>query len=277
MQHPSRPSCTSLSSTLLLLSCLFHLSSPLLLLPSISYTVPNPNLGWKAADGTWHDANGPRSGPPMNYWRQSSDERQYNAEMSFAVSALSGSPDFGLLPRSTINRPLLNRKLLTTWSPLILSGSVVSSPSPAVPASPGPTPTCSPRISYVAPFTMKLSRPHGRVLGPKNHYGQFDAHLSPGEVVRVSFLGLPSCAGGAEFEAGVENGVSEVGVFEGVKVKMGGITYLSDYLMVGEGGVWVKTCVVVGAGRREEEEEEEEFLPWEANGGAGLEGKRVEA
>ena len=186
--------------------------------------------------------------------------------MSFALSALSGSPDPRLLLRPTINRPMLNRKLLKTWSPLILSGALVSSPSSTAPK-PGPTPTCHPRTSYAPPFTMTLSRPGGRVLGPKNHYGQFDAHLSQGEAVEAAFQGL-ACSSSARLRAGVENAGVEVGVFSGVPITIGEVAYLSEYLMVGSGGVWLKVCEEgeesAEGEKRRGEESDEEFLPWEA-------------
>ena len=49
--------------------------------PSVKYPVQQSSLGWKgrAEEGedpdAWYDAEGKRNGPPLNYWRQSMDER----------------------------------------------------------------------------------------------------------------------------------------------------------------------------------------------------------
>jgi hypothetical protein len=58
-------------------------------MPSIQYTVPGMKRGWKNSDtGSWMDEDGPRNGPPQNYWRQQSDEKLYRDSMQLVQDLL---------------------------------------------------------------------------------------------------------------------------------------------------------------------------------------------
>jgi len=218
-----------------------------LLLPQISYTVPSSNLGWKDdTTGEWFDATGARSGPPMNYWRQSMDERQYNAEMEYIRTCLEeGRGDEQLLPRPTISKPFLNRKLLQTWCPLLLSSHPLTPilPSPPVP---NPTPTTTPRTPVSPPFLLTLKRTNGVVMGTRNHYGIFQAHLKQGELITATLEERGEGGNGRTvvFEADEGNRAVNIGTYDNLPVNLGCVTYLSSYVMVssheGLKTVWVK-------------------------------------
>jgi hypothetical protein len=64
-------------------------SRSIISMPSIHYTVPGMKLGWKNSDtGLWMDEDGPRNGPPQNYWRQQSDEKLYKDSMQLVQDLL---------------------------------------------------------------------------------------------------------------------------------------------------------------------------------------------
>jgi hypothetical protein len=64
-------------------------SRSIISMPSIQYTVPGMKRGWKNCDtGIWMDEDGPRNGPPQNYWRQQSDEKLYRDSMQLIQDLL---------------------------------------------------------------------------------------------------------------------------------------------------------------------------------------------
>jgi hypothetical protein len=64
-------------------------SRSIIAMPSIQYTVPGMKRGWKNSDtGIWMDEDGPRNGPPQNYWRQQSDEKLYQDSMQLVQDLL---------------------------------------------------------------------------------------------------------------------------------------------------------------------------------------------
>ena len=117
--------------------------------PGVKYTVPQSLLGWKgrAEEGedpdAWYDARGRRKGPPLNYWRQSMDERIHGQCMDAIQEIIDEADDHdgtprpmldallrGLEGRMSIVKPMCNRKLLGRWAPIVLDGIVVARTAP---------------------------------------------------------------------------------------------------------------------------------------------------
>lgn len=143
--------------------------------PKIHYTVPGFKVGWRDENGNWFDEDGPRNGPPQNYWRQMSDELEYNRDMD-ALSNVLAEFDVeetvrNLEERRSVRFPSLHRKLLGKWASILLSDERVTSNDAPV----------DDEISIDVPYTMDIARTNGRKYAPKNHYGIFDLKLSNGE------------------------------------------------------------------------------------------------
>lgn len=214
--------------------------------PAIHWTVPGYKVGWRDEDGNWFDEDGPRNGPPQNYWRQMSDEREYNRDMAAVTSILT---EFNveeaiteLEKRCGARRPALSRKRLGTWAPLLLAGKrVFYNDSPA-----------DEEGAMEVPFTVDVYRKEGRKFAERTYYGLFDAKLENGERLMVE---TNTGSVHAEFTLDESNDpfvVDMVNVNFGVDgeemqtpLSLGRITYISDYLLIqrdGEGALdfWLR-------------------------------------
>lgn len=195
--------------------------------PVIHWTVPGFKVGWQDAEGNWFDKDGPRNGPPMNYWRQRADEREYNQAMGAADAVMSEydieSEVRGLEKRSSVRKPSLSRKMLGRWAPLLLSSRRIAyNDKPSDDAG-----------DLDVPFMIDISRSHGRRFGPGNHYGIFDLPLQNGEE-----LSILTTDGGehdklsAKIIADEANEPVDLGMVGQAQLQFGGITYVSDYAMI---------------------------------------------
>jgi hypothetical protein len=202
-------------------------------LPSCAYTVKIQNLGWRgrAEQGEdpekWYDAEGERKGPPMNYWRQAADER-YHAQSLAAIDAVArGAEDAeeqvaALEQRMGIAKPLLCRKLLGRWAPVLVGGVRLATPTEG---------------ALRVPATLEIRRA-GDQRTVESRYGTFDAHLDEGEELRLA-LEQP---GGESAHASLRVSESMQGrseaPLEGAasavlsRLGIGRITFLGDYLWV---------------------------------------------
>ena len=240
--------------------------------PGVKYTIPQSLLGWKgrAEEGedpdAWYDARGRRKGPPLNYWRQSMDERIHGQCMDAIQEIIDEADDHdgtprpmldallrGLEGRMSIVKPMCNRKLLGRWAPIVLDGIVVARTAPEADSRVGA------RGGYVvsAPI-VEIARSHGRKI-VEHRYGQMDAHLEDGESLTIR---ATTALGASDVEAAVLRanstacfrasavsnerrlltleaserlpGVASVqsGDVGEVCLYIGGVTLLSDYLLV---------------------------------------------
>ena len=195
--------------------------------PKIHYTVPGFKVGWRDEEtGTWYDEDGPRNGPPLNIWRQASDEREYKADMD-AVDAVLADFDVAttlrdLEIRCGVRKPALSRKVLGSWAPLLRGGRrVVYSDRPSG--------------NVEVPMTVDVYRTTGRKLGPKNHYGQFDARLEDGEGLTIETAGVVALCAAVVVDGGnrpIAVGNVECGGDADAPLTFGGITYISDYVLI---------------------------------------------
>lgn len=211
--------------------------------PAIHWTVPGFKVGWQDENGDWFDEDGPRNGPPQNYWRQMSDEREYNRDMESANMALAqydiDETVANLEKRRSIRRPSLHRKMLGRWAPILMSGDRVA-------FNDKPTDNES---NIEVPYTIEISRTNGRKYGPKNYYGIFDLKISVGEELTVKVVG----GGGHDVTIHESMTVADdanepvlLGTLNDNKsLYLGGITYLTDYIMIqrdpdGKIDLWVR-------------------------------------
>jgi len=183
-------------------------SMPLsLTLPSIKYTVAGMKRGWKDSEtGVWMDEDGPRNGPPLNYWRQQSDEKQYNESMQLVknvlllLSSSSSSSEnkkkLNELVRpiektNSVRRPFLNRLILNDWAPIVRGGKIVATTDTDITATATATATAKEgnnndnRNKIDVPCFFHIQRTAGQKLAPKTHYGTFDEHLEPEEEITI--------------------------------------------------------------------------------------------
>ena len=220
-------------------------------MPKIHYTVPGMKPGWKE-DGIWMDKDGPRNGPPQNFWRQMGDERLYNDNIdliqtllklnsveandientmpkeqdcnSHQIKVLNGMVE-RLERTNSIRIPSLNRLVLGAWAPIMRGGKVVAEGS------------TDDKESVYFPYRFHVQRSAGQKLAPKTHYGTFDEHLEPGEEITVQELS--SCntvtsSGVLE----VSSDKKETKLVEGYRnsedgdLYLGGITYVTKYIMI---------------------------------------------
>jgi len=224
--------------------------------PVIHWTVPIQKIGWQDEEtGKWYDEDGLRKGPPQNYWRQKLDQRAYDQDMDLLTKTIDHHNPDGVTRvdaaldaairdvegKNSVRYPSRNRNLLGKWAPVYLAGAKVATPSPAPPVEDGGG------VAIAVPLTVEIFRAAGRKLAPKNHYGVFDASLVEGEEVTVR-----TGDGGVEVTVGasVENlplimGSTVVGGVDRV-VQFGGVTYVSDYLLVqrdrdgGVSDIWLR-------------------------------------
>lgn len=202
--------------------------------PVIHWTVMGFKIGWQDDDGNWFDADGPRNGPPLNYWRQMSDERSYKTDLELVDKVLSSeqvddieTTILSMEERNSIRRPALSRKLLGEWAPLWSNGVCVS--------------TKKDDTSIETPCTVRVSRTQGRRLAPKIMYGTFNLKLTAGEEITLetssSSHTLAVDATNPRYTLPADMS-SLLGGF-------GNITYLSEYVLVMRGeddkiDVWMR-------------------------------------
>jgi len=219
--------------------------------PIIHWTVPEFKVGWQDENGNWFDEDGPRNGPPQNFWRQMSDEREYKMDMDAldAVMAMGTNSHnhkemiedavAQLEKRRSVRYPSLSRKMLGRWVPILLSGQRVTYDD---------RPTNDNNMDDIlAPFVLEIHRTNGRLYGPKNHYGIFDKKLSCGEELTFNVLngmsGDCSCCGSEEGGELIISSASIVAddnnepmlfanLLDNIPLYYGGITYVTDYIMI---------------------------------------------
>ena len=193
-------------------------------LPTICYTVPGSKRGWRDKNGQWFDENGPRKGPPPNYWRQSLDERAFKEDMDLVDAILremSMENIKGRVPWKS-GKHSVNRMVLGLWAPITRRDTVVAN-----------KPDQSAQSTIFVPYTVQILRTAGRKFGLQNHYGKFDAHLEKGENLTIAVEGDGIRFSG-EVQASPHNEIVHVGVSGGFipPLTFGGIQYLSSYLMI---------------------------------------------
>lgn len=223
-------------------------------MPKIEYTVPGMKRGWKE-NGVWMDEDGPRNGPPQNFWRQMGDERLHDTNIDLIQDLLKlnsleanvvgngaslscDQTDSSIFRNDMLNEmisrlertnsiriPTLNRLILGDWAPIVRGGKVVA------------TTTTDEEKSADIPYRFNVQRTAGQKLAPKTNYGIFDEHLEPGEEITVQELSTSNTV--------TASGVVEVSpekdenkLVEGYKnaidgdLYIGGITYVTKYIMI---------------------------------------------
>jgi len=202
--------------------------------PKIHWTVPGFKFGWQDDNGDWFDEDGARNGPPLNYWRQKSDEREYHGDMG-ALETVMAEFDIeetvtNLEKRRSVRYPSLSRKALGRWVPILLSGERVTfNDEPA-----------DSNGDIQAPFVLEIYRTNGRLYGPKNFYGIFDKKISSGEELTFTVLGKDESIVSSTNTIADNNNEPIVltKVLDDKPLQYGGITYITDYIMIqrSEGG-----------------------------------------
>lgn len=191
-------------------------------LPAIHWTVPGYKVGWRDNDGNWFDEDGPRNGPPLNYWRQAADEREYKIDIDAVNSVLSNSsPEIieeivkTLEHRCGMRRPWLSRRLLGSWVPLLRCGVCVAKKNIET-------------EEIEAPFTVDVFRTDGRKIAPKTPYGQFYSALEVGEDITVETSSLLS----ETFSVRDNNEPVSLGMLDDMPFCLGNISYITDYVLI---------------------------------------------
>jgi len=224
-------------------------------LPTCHYLTPAARRGWRgvAAHGEdperWYDVAGPRNGPPSNYWRQATDERVHTAAVNVVENLVSSGGYRAALPaienlerRMGIMKPLLNRKLLGTWAPVLYRGGVVAS----LVDSPKPKPlSCTITMTkhLVIPAMLNVQRA-GERRTKTNGYGTTDAHLEPGEEINLKLTGPGGVAESSigalrenerlhvPWQSNAGRLLSNGAPLPGHGMPLGRISLLNDYLIV---------------------------------------------
>ena len=202
-------------------------------MPDIHWTVPGAKLGWKDEKGDWFDEDGPRDGPPMNYWRQSADQREFDQDMDVIdLLLLEGSSASDardalteLEGRNSARYPSLSRKVLGQWAPVMVANECTAS----VTEKPRKCGCCA-SFEVNVPFVMQIERTGGRRWGKPNAYGVFDLNLEEGEEICVSAMDISK-----NLVADKVNQCVELGSIEGIPLRFGSISYVSDYIMIQRG------------------------------------------
>ena len=217
--------------------------------PMIRYTVPSQNIGWRGRaligedPALWYDAEGVREAPPMNYWRQRADERFYVANMAVVEALRSGAPiDEALAPleqRMPVAKPYLNRKLIGIWAPLMLGGNGMLGDESAAANVAG-----SEEGLLAVGATLELRRA-GAPETETTRYGTFDKHLEPGEAMLLTFSPAAGDMASHEMGASRTNERRPLPFTHKERLQLGGITFLSEYLLVqrdmsGATDVWMR-------------------------------------
>jgi len=195
--------------------------------PEIHFTVPGFKVGWRDENGNWFDEDGPRKGPPLNYWRQMSDEVEHKRDMDALNNALAEldieETVRTLEKRRSIRFPSLHRKLLGKWVPILVSGKCITSNDAPVDED----------TSIEVPYTMEIFRTNGRKYAPKSPYGIFDLKLSRGEQLTAKVTNQKDTIISHNFLADNSNEPMILGaVDEDRPIYLGKITYMTDYIMI---------------------------------------------
>lgn len=215
--------------------------------PVIHWTVSIQKIGWRDEEtGKWFDEDGPREGPPQNYWRQRLDQRAYEGDMDLVTAALNcGKTDINDIEseldemikevegKNSVRRPSRHRNLLGKWAPVFLSGKLVATSDPVTTSNDQQKPKEYDLSTVQVPFTIEIFRTAGRKLQPKNHYGVFDASLAEGEevTVRTSDGSIDTTMSASETnEPTILDKTVNAG--EDFEIQLGGVTYVSDYLVL---------------------------------------------
>lgn len=208
--------------------------------PLIHYTVPGYKRGWRDENGNWFDEDGLRNGPPMNFWRQSLDERAYNQDMDTVSDVLTiNDDDFksvieNLERNNRVKNPSLSRKVLGQWALLIRCGEKVANYCNSNDGLiEGSDDTLTELIEV--PMTVDIFRSNGRLLAEKTAYGVFDKKLEQGEELTIYARGDKMDDKKYTLSAYKNNENCYLGEIGGKSFYFGGITYLSDYLMITRG------------------------------------------
>lgn len=232
--------------------------------PRVRYTVPQSALGWKGRpelgeDPTlWYDDEGERKGPPLNYWRQSMDERLHGRCFDAVDAVLESSSGSGvslgevdgevdsedglraLEYRMSITRPMRNRKLLGRWAPIVVDGAVVAKAAEAAETSQSREYVAGQGPAYLVPEMWDIAREGGRKT-VAHRYGEQDMHLEEGEIMRLTVSSSPEASDEQVLSATVEATASKerftldlAAEGEGSKatVYVGGVSFLNEYLLV---------------------------------------------
>jgi len=191
--------------------------------PPIHWTVPNLKVGWKDEDGNWFDEDGPRNGPPQNYWRQSMDNREYSKDMDVVNKALLNIDITDAIKtiekRNSVRKPSKNRLLLGKWAPIVRCGVNVALSNKSFDE-------C---VEIELPMTVDIFRTAGRKFVTVKVYGVFDARLDEGEELSIQ---TSDGVIDKKIQANASNELIKLGTIGGRPFRIGGITYLSDYLLI---------------------------------------------
>jgi hypothetical protein len=204
-------------------------------MPTIQYSVPGMKLGWKE-NGVWMDEDGPRNGPPQNFWRQMSDERVFNSNLdlikdllkmnSFEANDMTNEIITRLEKTNSIRVPTLNRLVLGDWAPIVRGGKLVATGS-----------TTDVENTADVPYRFNIQRTAGHKLAPKTHYGTLDKHLEPGEEITVQKLSSSNAitsSGVLEMPSNKNENMLVNGYDNATDgdLYVGGITYITRYIMI---------------------------------------------
>ena len=176
-------------------------------LPSCRYTAPPDRRGWRGSiergedPDKWYDDEGVRNGPPRNYFAQSREERYHTAAFELVSTVCTADDVSSALPLvsqmetlMSIQQPLLNKQLFGTWAPVLLGGEVVAGLVGAdAPKAISCVITTSERLRVPATLTIKRA---GERVTTTNGYGTSDAHLKPGEQIRLTLARAAAAEGG---------------------------------------------------------------------------------
>lgn len=213
-------------------------------MPTIQYSVPGMKLGWKE-NGVWMDEDGPRNGPPQNFWRQMSDERIFNSNLDLikdllqmnSFDATNDDATNEMITRlektNSIRVPTLNRLVLGDWAPIVRGGKLVATAAITTAID-----DAEPSAAADVPYRFNTQRTAGPKLAPKTHYGTFDEHLEPGEEITVQELSSSSNAVASSGVLEMPSNKNENKLVKGYEnaidgdLYIGGITYVTRYIMI---------------------------------------------
>lgn len=196
----------------------------------------------------WYDEDGPRKGPPQNYWRQNLDQRAYQLDMDLVTRTLNNDGGGGIEPaledaikevegKNSVRRPSRHRNLLGTWAPIYLAGTKVAVSSPVDNGQRAADEDDTIGSAIEVPVTIDIFRTAGRKLAPKNHYGVYDASLAEGEeiTIKASDGAIDTTVPASETNEPATLGRMTVAGSDCV-LQLGGVTYVSDYLLMQRDG-----------------------------------------
>jgi len=217
--------------------------------PQVHWTVPGMNLAYQnATTGEWSDVNGPRDGPPRNYWRQSSDEKIYKRDIDLIDAALLANlNNFDSIAldemvkaaekRGGARFPWISRKLLGTWAPILHAGEKVVCESYNTGTDDDDDDATGESAEQIIECStvIEIQRSAGPKYAPKNYYGTFYANLEEDEEIRVLSSDLT-----IDDTIRVSKANTTIVMLEdsesvgnlAAPVYLGRITYLSDYILI---------------------------------------------